>query len=162
MQLWLNDQLVGTQKPDTDKNSTHLVHPPFTFNLKDFESGTLKAVGLIAGEIAGEHVVKTPGKAVGLQLWLDESGKAPQSGCNDTVFLYIAVVDENGTVVPDRSDAINFQVEGDVVVKNVGPIQAEAGIAAALLQIGNSSDELEIKASARDLKIGKLRVKLHH
>ena len=65
-------------------------------------------MGYIAGKKVAEDVVNTPGKAVGLKLWLDESGRKPQAGCNDVLFLYIAAVDANGTVVPDFAETIRI------------------------------------------------------
>jgi beta-galactosidase len=44
VELYLNDELIGKQKPETDKNSTNLNHPPFTFKLNSFKPGTLKAI----------------------------------------------------------------------------------------------------------------------
>ncbi|TWT84238.1 Beta-galactosidase [Planctomycetes bacterium CA13] len=160
VQLFLDDELVSSQKPDADKNCTHLGHPPFTFKIETFTSGTLKAVGLIAGTAVCEHAVKTPGKAAALKVWLDESGKMPTAGVNDTVFVYIAAVDENGTIVPDYSEAVAIQLNGDVTLLNVGEIKAEAGIATALVQIGDASDEISISASAIGLQNGKLIVEL--
>ncbi|VGO20445.1 glycoside hydrolase family 2 protein [Pontiella sulfatireligans] len=148
VQLFLNGKLVAKQKPDSDKNCTNLKHPPFTFKLDEFEPGELKAVGLIDEKVAGEHIVKTPGKATGLKIWLDESGKAPEAGCNDTVFAYIAAVDENGTVVPDFAETLQVTVAGDAALMNVGDVQAEAGIATALLQIGAQEGGVSLEAAS--------------
>lgn len=52
--LYLNDSLIARQKPDTGRIASHLIHPPFTFELRAFESGTLKAVGYIDGKQAAE------------------------------------------------------------------------------------------------------------
>ena len=62
--LYLNGKLLAKQKPDhgpetqygsslnkealfNGGNANRLQHPPFTFNLDQFQAGSLKAVGLI-------------------------------------------------------------------------------------------------------------------
>lgn len=152
VELYLNDKLIARQSPDADSNTTHLAHPPFTFNLDKFEAGKLKAVGFVKGEKAAEHKVLSPGKAVALKVWLDESGKKPQAGVNDVLFLYIAAVDANGTIVPDFTDEIGLKLEGDVKVMNVGEVQAEAGIATAVIQIGADAKPIKVLARSNDLK----------
>lgn len=158
--LYLNDTLIAEQTHDTDVNSTHIPYPPFTFKLDRFEPGILKAVGWINGETVAEDVVQTPGQATALQLCLDESGKAPEAGVNDVLFLYIAATDENGTVDPNFSATVDLQVEGDVEVMNVGAIQAEAGIATALIRIGDNASSLKFNASTDGLEAGAFAVDL--
>ena len=150
--LYLNDALIGKQKPDTDKNATHLNHPPFTFNVKAFKPGTLKAVGLIDGEAIGEDVVITPQKPTKLKVWLDESGKAPTAGQSDTLFLYLAAIDDNGTIHPDFSETITLHIQGNVKVMNIGDLEAEAGIATAVLKLGNAEETISVSACSGTLK----------
>ena len=146
--LYLNGKLIGTQKPDTDKNSTNLNHPPFTFKMKKFIPGTLKAVGHIKGKSEIETKVITPGEVSGLKVWFDESGKHPKAGVNDVVFVYVAAIDENGTVVPDYSEKVTFEINGDATLLNIGDISAEAGIATGLLKIGDKKGEVDIEVKS--------------
>ncbi|WP_111708851.1 glycoside hydrolase family 2 TIM barrel-domain containing protein [Lutibacter citreus] len=150
--LFLNDKLIATQKPDSNEISTNLNHPPFTFKLASFEAGTLKAVGIINGKEVSEAIVKTPKKATSLKVWLDESGKAPKAGVKDVLFLYIAAVDENGTIIPDFSDEIELDLNGDVEIMNVEKIKAEAGIATALIRVGKSKGQIGVSATSKELK----------
>ena len=152
VELYLNDNLVAKQKPDTDKNSTNLAHPPFTFKLDQFVPGTLKAVALVDGKKVTEDIVKTPQKVTGLKVWLDESGKAPTAGQNDTVFLYVAGVDSNGTIHPDFSEKVTLSINGNAKVMNFGGLVTEAGIASAVIQLGNISEVITVTASSGDLK----------
>ncbi|VGO17788.1 Beta-galactosidase [Pontiella desulfatans] len=152
VELLLNGNSVARQKPDSNKNTTKLGHPPFTFTVVTFTPGTLKAVGYIGGKPVAEHVVQTPGKAVALKVWLGENGKAPEAGVSDTVFAYIAAVDENGTVVPTFSDEVSLKLTGDVKLMNVDCIMAEAGIATALLQIGAEDGAINLSAEHGDMK----------
>lgn len=155
--FYVNNKLVAKQKPDVDKISGNLAHPPFTFNVSGFEPGKVNAVGYIAGKKVAEDVVNTPGKAVGLKLWLDESGRKPQAGCNDVLFLYIAAVDANGTVVPDFAETIQLSTNGSAEILNVGEIKAEAGIATALVRIGQSEGPRTLNALVKGLKSGTIK-----
>ncbi|PKQ61338.1 beta-galactosidase [Labilibaculum filiforme] len=152
VKLFLNDSLIARQNPDENQMSNNLAHAPFTFTMKAFKPGTLKAVGIVKGKSVIEKEVKTPGKPVQLKLWLDESGKAPQAGCNDVLFLYIAAVDKNGTVIPDYSEIVNLTTDSDVTTVNVGEMKAEAGIATAVIKIGETIGEKSFTANSGELK----------
>ncbi|MGJ8743993.1 glycoside hydrolase family 2 TIM barrel-domain containing protein [Polaribacter sp.] len=151
VKLYLNDKLIATQKPDQDKNTNKLSHPPFTFKIPTFMPGTLKAVGFVNGKQVSEETVTTPQAPTKLKIWIDESGKKPQPGVNDVVFCYIAAVDENGTINPDFSEVINVTVKGDLEIMNPDKIEAEAGIATVLLRVGNSLNGT-VSAVAKELK----------
>jgi len=158
VKLYLNDRLLGVQKPDVNNISNNLKHPPFTFKISSFEAGNLKAVGFINGKEVSEHTVKTPLKPTRLKVWLDESGKQPQSGVNDVLFLYIAAVDDNGTINPDFNDTIDLKIDGEIEIMNVEKIQAEAGIATALIKIGNTKGESKVSASTSQLSSGNFKI----
>jgi len=158
VKLFLNDELIANQKPDSDKNTDKLSHPPFTFKVPKFEVGTLKAVGFINGKQVSEDVVKTPQKPTKLKIWIDESGKKPVAGVNDVVFCYIAAVDEDGTVNPDFSEQINLELTGDLEIINPDIIKAEAGIAAALIKIGASLNGT-VSAKSSNLKSDNFNIK---
>ena len=153
VELFLNGKSVGRQKPDQNQYSTHLPHPPFTFNLAAFEPGELKAVGYINGKAVVETKRSTPAKAYGIKLSWDKSGKALEAGTNDVVFLYASVVDEKGTVIPDAEHSIRFAVnngDGELIGEN--PMEAEAGIASILLKAGKEAGKVEVSATAPGLE----------
>lgn len=151
VELQLNDNVIARNGPDKGLNTEHLAHPPFKFDVGSFEAGELRAVGWIEGKRVAEHVVQTPRQAEGLLVWLDESGKAPEAGCNDVLFLHVAAVDENGIIVPGYSEQVDLQVEGDASVVNQGPIESEAGIATALIQLGDTSGDVQVLAMSGQL-----------
>ncbi len=151
VELFLNGKLMGVQTPDEDELSDKLKHPPFTFQINQFVGGELRAVGYLNDEKVSEDIVKTPGKAASLKLWIDESGKVPEAACNDAVFVYIAAVDKNGTVVPDYSECVEVEIEGDVSIVNSESIKAEAGIATALIKIGDKPGKVTLRVSAMNL-----------
>ncbi|MGY5353237.1 glycoside hydrolase family 2 TIM barrel-domain containing protein [Wenyingzhuangia sp. IMCC45533] len=150
--LYLDGKLLAKQKPDANKNTTKLNHPPFTFNLKKYKAGTLKAVGFIDGDEVTTTEVTTPGKPESIVVIIDESGKAPISGANDVVFAYISIVDKNGTVVPNYTEAVNVNVKGNASIVNIDPIKTEAGVASVLLKIGDSATDIELAINSKNLK----------
>ncbi len=149
--LYLNDQLIAKQKPDTDKNSTHLSHPPFTFKMEKYEPGTLKAIGFRNGKQVKETMIQSPKAPSKLKIWIDESGKKPAAGVNDVLFVYIAAVDNNGTINPNFSETIDLKIEGDFEILNPEEIIAEAGIATALVRIGTTNGKCSVQAKAKGL-----------
>ena len=104
VKLYLNNVLIATQYPDTDVNSTHLPHPPFTFTGLAFQSGTLKAEGLIGGQVVATHIVTTPGTATALSVAFDfnVNDVLPANG-SETIAVNASIVDSSGTLVPTAS-----------------------------------------------------------
>jgi beta-galactosidase len=146
VELLLNGKSLSRQKPDANANTNHLNHPPFTFTLKSFEKGELLAIAYINGKEVATHSVRTPEAPVKLELRIDESQCAPKAGVNDVVFVYARLVDANGTLVPLNGIKVDFSIEGDAQLMNLGTTTSEAGIAAALVKIGNSKGEIGIVA----------------
>ena len=87
VELFLNGESLGKQKPDANKNTNNLKHPPFTFAVKEFKAGELKAVAYVGDKAVSEYKVITAGKATQLKLSIDASGKAPQAGVKDVVLF---------------------------------------------------------------------------
>lgn len=155
VELSLNGRSLGRRTPDRDARSTHLAHPPFTFTLPAFEAGELKAVSFIKGAPVAEHRVRTPEAPARLALSIDESGR-PLAAGGDLVFVYAAVVDAHGTVVPGNEHAVTFTLEGDAELIGDNPIRAEAGIATILVKTKGQPGPLRLRAEAGTLR-GELR-----
>lgn len=149
--LYLNNKLIAKQSPDQNSNSDKIPNAPFTFNLKKFVPGTLKAVGYKAGVAVIEDSVSTPESAQKLKIWYDQSGKNASAGQNDSVFVYIAAVDNKGTVVPDYSGQVEVKISGDAQVMNTQAVEFEAGIATALIRIGEKAQPAKITARSKSL-----------
>jgi len=150
--LYLNNELIAKQLPDADSITKNLNHPPFTFSLGEFKPGVLRAEGYLTEQKVAENIVQTPGKATALKIWVDESGKAPQANLNDVVFLYVAAVDANGTIVPNFEGELQIDTNANILVLNVGPIICEAGIATALVRVGDEPGEVSIDAMLNNLR----------
>jgi beta-galactosidase len=132
--LVLNGDVVGRREPDSDRISTHVAHPPFTFRLDRFRPGTLEAIGFIGGREAFRHVVRTPGAARRLDLWLDEGGRPFAVDGKDVAFLRAELRDAVGTAVPDAWENVWFGATGDVALVGANPFSSEAGVASILVQ----------------------------
>jgi beta-galactosidase len=150
--LFLNGESLGRKSPDSGRFSTHLKHPPFTYQIDEFEPGTLRAVGYIDGEEVVEHSQTTPGEPAAIDVDIDLSNKPLEAGQKDVVFVYASVVDKSGTVVPDATNKIRFTIEGTAELIGQNPIRAEAGIATILLRAGNETGSITITATNKELE----------
>ncbi|MPL85332.1 Beta-galactosidase [bioreactor metagenome] len=153
IELFVDGKSQGKLKPDTNKISKNLAHPPFTFNVKCLKPGVLKAIGYLNGKICVMESVETALTPEKIQLHLDESGTPPQSGKNDIVFVYAGVYDKRGNLVVTENElSINFRVEGDAKFIYEDNAITEAGIATALLKIGNKPGKVKVYAKGSCLK----------
>ncbi|WP_439882556.1 glycoside hydrolase family 2 protein [Pontibacter sp. MBLB2868] len=152
VELLLNGKVIARQKPDQNKYSTKLKHPPFTFEVPEFEPGTLTAVGYLDGKKIIEASQRTPQEAAKLSLDVDISGKKATAGVNDVVFVYAYVQDQQGTTVPGATHKVTFDVQGDAEIIATHTVSAEAGIAAILLKIGKSAGNVTVEARAAGLQ----------
>lgn len=155
VELFVDGQSVGRQKPDQNALTTHLNHPPFTFNVECQQAGSLKAIGYIDGKTVTEHVVGTPSSPVRLMLQVDESGKAPAT--NDVVFVYAMITDAQGNVVHLDDREVTFAVNGAQLVSPT-TVKAEAGIATAVIRTPIAPSAINITATAQGLEGATLRV----
>lgn len=156
VELLLNGKIIAKQTPDKNDDSNNLKHPPFTFALKKFEAGELKAIGYIDGKAVAEHKVVTASAAANLRLTLDTSGKAPQAGVKDLVFVYAQLVDSNGNPVHSNNVPVTFNISGGATLVSPAEVNTSSGIASALVEIGGSVGNIHISASSGDLPAAKL------
>jgi beta-galactosidase len=154
--LSLNDKQIARLKPDSNRISSHLNYPPFSFFPSTFTEGTLKAEAYIDGEVVARHVRRTPQEPVSIDISVDESGKSIKSGVHDVVFVYATIKDKNGTTVHEASNSVRFELEGDATLIGHNPITAEAGIASILMRVGETPGEITIKATTEGLETGSL------
>jgi beta-galactosidase len=156
VELLLNGKSLGRQKPDADKYSTNLNHPPFTFHVKAFSAGTLTAIGYIHNKKIIQDIRRTPGKAAKISIRIDYSNKELKAGQNDIVFVYADMTDINGTVIHDAADKIDFTVTGDAEIIGKNPAIAEAGTATILLKAGTKAGAIKITASVDGIRAEKI------
>jgi beta-galactosidase len=151
VELFLNDKSLGIQKPDNNRISNNLKHPPFTFSIPKYVKGKLEAKGFIDGNEVVNYVVKTPESPKEIILEIDESNSKITT--NDVVFLYAKIIDKNGTLLTDFDDKVTFSLEGSGMLIGENPVAFEAGIASIILKTGKSIRNLKITAKTKDFKV---------
>jgi beta-galactosidase len=133
-----------------------------------YEPGTLKAVGKKNGKIITE-VVQTTSKPAGIRLSADR--KEINADAHDIVNVKVEIVDENGLVVPDANNLVEFKIEGEGVLIGTdnGNPQDKAlmkssrrnafnGLALAVIQSTEKTGNIKITATSGNLKDAVLQV----
>lgn len=151
-------RLVARQRPDRDRTSTHLAHPPFTFTLPAFTPGTLEAVGFIGGRAVARHAVRTPGPPARLTVTVDECGVPFARDGKDMVFVHARLEDAHGTLAVEAWENVFFGVTGGAELVGANPYSSEAGIASALLQAESHGARAAVYAAACVEEGGEVRV----
>jgi len=158
VELRLNGTVIARQKPDRDIFSTNLAHPPFTFKVPAFIPGELKATGFIAGKSAAVQSVRTPGTPAKIRLVTRLSGVPVSKNAKDAFFVYAEILDRNDTLVPDAILPVTFAAEG-AELASPKTLDAEAGIASALLLTPSSGSPVRVSATATGLESASLMIK---
>lgn len=156
VELFCNERSLGRRKPDRDRVSTRLRHPPFTFTLPEFVPGTLRAVGYMNGRAVARHEVRTPETPEQLTLRFDLAGKAFAAEGKDMVFCHAEVRDARGTLVPTNGFPVHFGALGPVQLIGPNPMPTEAGVASRLLQSDRARPRCAVFALALVVKNGRL------
>lgn len=107
VQLWLNGQLVGTQK------AADAVEGILSWTLP-YQPGELKAVGLKDGKAVAEFKLQTAGAAARITLERVASGT---DGVEQVAFF---VVDARGQRVPDAAQKLRFEPQGGLEILGIG------------------------------------------
>ena len=133
-----------------------------------YEPGILKVVGKKGGKVVTEEV-RTTSKPVAIRLSTDR--KEIDADTHDIANIKVEIIDENGFVVPDASNLIEFKVEGEGILKgtdNCNPQDktqmqsnqrnAFNGLALAVIQSTRKSGNIRLTAVSNDLKEAVLNV----
>jgi len=154
VELFLNGTSLGKQPKPKDDN-------PRSWKV-NFVAGTIKAVGTNGDKIAATFELRTAGKPAKIVLTPDKH--TVTNTWEDVVFVKVAVVDENGALVPDADNLINFTAEGAGFVAAVDnadsnshePYQATQrkvfqGMCLALVKANGDRGKLKLTASSQGL-----------
>lgn len=126
----------------------------------------LKAEGYNGGTLAASQVKKKSGVPRKIILTAPNFGVTPIADGNDKIMIYAHVVDENGTVCENVTVELNYVAEG--AAKIVGALNprimsskqsVSMGIGAFLIETEKTTGEIVLKAWAKGLEPGILRIK---
>ncbi|WP_338359394.1 glycoside hydrolase family 2 TIM barrel-domain containing protein [Yeosuana marina] len=150
--LLLNGEQISKQRPDTNRISTNLKSPPFTFKVEKFQAGTLVAVGYIKGEAIVRDAVSTPNDFKNMTIEFDESGI--KASANDEIFVRAVVRDENGTPLPYEDGQVLFTIDSgtDRMLIGDNPATIKAGTSSILLKTGNNKTDYKITAQYKNVE----------
>lgn len=174
VELYLDDQLIARQTPDTQMWAPHgdtdnptgyptadsgayvstenLAHPPFTFDLSGYTpgQGTLKAVAYLNGEAVETHIRQAPGTASQITL-TGENDEALKPDGSTAKLVWVDVRDENGTVVNTANHTINFTTEGPGFVIGEKAVQVRGGQWAVWVRSTRGEGDITLKATCDGL-----------
>ncbi|MGZ0017623.1 polysaccharide deacetylase family protein [Yeosuana sp. AK3] len=153
VELFLNGNSLGRQKPDQNRISTNLKHPPFTFKINTFKEGNLDAKGYIDGKLVTSHSVQTPEEPFKIKIVIDNDYDKLKKEDNDIFFVNAYVTDRNGTVIPNYSGEVTFKVVGNAELIGENPTNCSAGIASILVKTSENIRDIKITASSQNFLI---------
>ena len=153
VELFLNGKSIGKQQPDKNRMTSHLKHPPFTFKIPKYVSGTLEAKGYINNKNVVNYKVTSPETPAKIKMEIDLSNRAIDNKNDDVVFVYATILDKNGTIITDSNDKIQFSINGNSQLIGENPVSIEAGVATILLKTNKLTKSIEITAKAKNLKL---------
>ncbi|MGB7843035.1 MAG: glycoside hydrolase family 2 TIM barrel-domain containing protein [Salinimicrobium sp.] len=157
--LYLNDKLIARKEPETNQFSDALAHPPFKFEIPQYEPGSLKAVGFIDGRQVSSHLVSTPEAASKIEVSIDLRGKELSEETPDVIFVYAKIVDDKGNVVHSSNAAVKFELSAEnAELLGENPVKTEAGIATILLRTKKITGPIKIIATSQGLDTGRLNI----
>lgn len=156
VELFLNDRSLGIQHTQT--------LPGFHFEWQvPFVPGVLRAVGRRDGTVVAMAETRTASAPAQLLLHADP----PTAGVNNTNLVHIAatVADAQGTMVPNASHTIHFDLQGDARILGVdngdplshinfqgNTMQAFHGKCIAVVQTSAHPATIKFRAHAEGLK----------
>jgi beta-galactosidase len=127
-----------------------------------YEPGTLKVIGRKSGKMVTEEI-QTTSKPVAIRLSADRN--EIDADAHDIANIKVEIIDENGFVVPDANNLIEFKVEGEGILKgtdNGNPQDktlmqssnrsAFNGLALAVIQSTRKSGTVRLSAVSEGLK----------
>lgn len=166
VKLYRNGQFIQEiTRAENAKTAPHIFSkggsPYYVFHLGNYESGELKAEGILNGKVITEHKIKTPGIATHLEIEMAYEGVKPLANGSEMVPVYIKVCDENGIVVSNKMGMENFGIElevtgeGSLMGRTLPGIKlqyTEGGLAYALIRTTQKAGKVNITAKSNGLK----------
>ncbi|MDO6761251.1 glycoside hydrolase family 2 TIM barrel-domain containing protein [Tamlana sp. 2_MG-2023] len=162
VELYLDEKLIASKLPDHDITKQNLKHPSFTFR-HQWTSGTLKAIGYTNGEKVTEFTRRKAGKPHHIQVEFNIKDQPFYAGGSDIRLIYASILDENGEVVTNTKNEIQFLVSGAGELIDNGKIEANPalvynGVAAMYVRGTSDTGTITITAKAKGVKSGKASI----
>lgn len=135
-----------------------------------YEPGTLEAVSRKDGEEVLRRQIKTAGEPARIILEADRDRISADG--RDLSFITVRILDEEGNLVPDADNLVNFDIEGPGFIAGVDngyqasmePFKADYrkafnGMCLAIIQSKAEAGTISLKASAEGLEEASLTIK---
>jgi beta-galactosidase len=153
VELFLNGKSIGRQKPDQNRISNNLKHPPFTFHLNSYKKGTLLAKAFVNNKLVSSHTKTSPEAPTEIDVKIEDHYKNLKNEDNDVFFVHAAIVDKNNTVISDFTGNVLFHVDGKAELIGENPVNFEAGVASILLKTNSSLKDVKVTATSKELAL---------
>lgn len=161
VELFLNGKSSGTRAKKGE--DLHVV-----WQLR-YEPGVLKAVSKKNGRVVSVKEIKTAAKPAKIELLADRSNIAADG--KDLSFVTVRILDEQGNLVPDADNLVQFKLEGAGTIAGVDngfqasmePFKADyrkayRGLCLAIVQASEKSGKLKLTATSAGLQDADLTI----
>ncbi|HZK07921.1 MAG TPA: glycoside hydrolase family 2 TIM barrel-domain containing protein [Bacteroidales bacterium] len=159
VELIFGDSLIARQSAIKDSVFASLRFPPYYFANVPVGTAKLTAIGYIDGKEATRHKVDIAGAPARIMLQADLEGISINTDHQDIFIVNAFITDSIGNTVYDSDVEVRFAIEGSGAIIGQNPVQAQAGIASALLRTETLDAPLVIRATAPGLMTGNLVIK---
>ncbi len=159
VELIFGDSLIARQSAIKDSVFASLRFPPYYFENVPVGRAKLTAIGYIDGKEATRHKVDIAGAPARIMLQADLEGISINTDHPDIFIVNAFITDSIGNTVYDSDVEVRFAIEGSGAIIGQNPVQAQAGIASALLRTETLDAPLVIRATAPGLMTGNLVIK---
>lgn len=161
VELFLNGQSQGIRKKEDDA-----MHVMWRVN---YQPGTLRAISRKNGLTVLTSEIKTAGKPTKIELIADRS--IIKADGTDLSFVTVKITDENGIMVPDANNLVNFNLSGEGFIAGVdNGFQASLesfktnyrkafnGMCLAIIQSNGKPGKIILEASSEGLINNKIEI----
>lgn len=156
VELLVGDVMIAKHTPVKDSIFASLIFLPFHFANMPVGEANLTAIGYIDGREAARHEVAVAVAPAHIRLKADLEGIAINEKYPDLFFVNATITDSNGNTVYNSNQKVWFTIEGSGAIIGKNPVQAQAGIASALVRTETLETPLVIRATAPGLITGSL------
>lgn len=160
VELLVNGKSIGIQKNPTDVKSKNII----AWKAVPYEAGKIEAVARNKGKEVARQVIETTGKAVALQLEVENNGDWKADGM-DLQYVKVYAVDAKGLKVPTTTGEVTFKIEGAATLLavdngdhysnelfNINKRQLHNGFAQAILRSKQGTGKVKLKVNVEGLK----------